>query len=80
MRVVVWIGAFLGLLCLIASFFVGGAPQQAALAAMACAFAVIPYVAFRVSQLDDAARKRDAFYEQMQERMDELIDAQSKVS
>lgn len=58
MAVLVFIGAVIGALCLAASFFMAGAPQQAALAAMACAFAVIPYVLFRVSQLADADRYR----------------------
>jgi len=56
MAVLVFIGAVIGALCLVASFLVSGAPQQAALAAMACAFAIIPYVLFRVSQLADASR------------------------
>jgi len=76
MRVLVLIGAVIGALCLLAAFFVGGAPQQAALAAMACAFAVIPYVGFRVSQLEDAALQKKVFFEQMQKRMEELIEAQ----
>ena len=59
MAVLVFIGAVIGALCLVASFFVSGAPQQAALAAMACAFAIIPYVLFRVSQLADAGRYRE---------------------
>lgn len=58
MGVLVFLGAVIGTLCLLASFFMSGAPQQAALAAMACAFCVIPYVLFRVSQLG-AAERRD---------------------
>jgi len=34
-----------------------GAPQQAALAGMACAFAIIPYVIFRVFQLAASDRR-----------------------
>lgn len=56
-------------------FFVGGAPQQAALAATACAFCIVPYVGFRVSQLEDAALQKKVFFEQMQKRMEELIEA-----
>ncbi|WP_047472573.1 MULTISPECIES: hypothetical protein, partial [Delftia] len=48
MRVLVYIGAVIAAICLLFSFFVTGAPQQAALAGMACAFAIIPYVLFRV--------------------------------
>lgn len=48
MRILVFIGALVGALCLVGSFIVNGAPQQAALAGMACAFAIIPYVLFRV--------------------------------
>ena len=57
MAVLVFLGVVIGALCLVASFFVSGAPQQAALAAMACAFAIIPYVLFRVSQLADSERR-----------------------
>lgn len=76
MRVLVLIGAVIGALCLLASFFVGGAPQQAALAATACGFCIVPYVGFRVSQLEDAALQKKVFFEQMQKRMEELIEAQ----
>lgn len=76
MRVLVLIGAVIGALCLLASFFVGGAPQQAALAATACAFCIVPYVGFRVSQLEDAALQKKVFFEQIQKRMEELIEAQ----
>lgn len=58
MRVLVFIGAVIGTLCLIGSFFVNGAPQQAALAGMACAFAIIPYVLFRVQATADAENQR----------------------
>ncbi|MBU1816434.1 MAG: hypothetical protein KKB08_06720 [Gammaproteobacteria bacterium] len=61
MRFLVMIGAVIGALCLLASFFVGGAPQQAALAGMACAFAIIPYVGFRASQLTDEENERRKF-------------------
>lgn len=58
MRVLVFIGAFVGALCLLASFFVAGAPQEAALAATACAFAIIPYVLFRVQSIATAEDQR----------------------
>lgn len=65
MRVLVMIGSVIGALCLIAAFFVGGAPQQAALAAMACAFAVIPYVGWRASQISDTDRENRKFREEV---------------
>lgn len=58
MRVLVFIGAALGALCLLASFFMQGAPQQAALAATACAFAIIPYVLFRIQATAQAEDQR----------------------
>lgn len=65
MRYLVFLGSVFGLIALIASFVVPGAPQQAALAAMACAFCVIPYVGFRVSQLTDEENERRAFRAEM---------------
>lgn len=61
MRILVMFGAVLGVLCIMLSFFMSGAPQQAALAGMACAFAVIPYVGWRASQIDDEARENRKF-------------------
>lgn len=78
MRILVLIGSAIGGLCLLFAFFANGAPQQAALAGMACAFAVIPYVVFRVSQLEDQALQKKVFFTQMQKRMEELIEAQNK--
>ncbi len=75
MRVLVLIGAFIGALCLLGSFFVDSAPQQAALAATACAFALIPYVAFRVSQLENAALQKKVFFEHVRKRLEELLEA-----
>lgn len=72
MRVVVMIGAVLGLFCLIGAFFVDGAPQQAALAAMACAFAVIPYVGWRASQITDAENEQRIFRKMVIDTMDEM--------
>ncbi len=61
MRMMVMVGAVLGVLCLVAAFFMSGAPQQAALAGMACAVAIIPYVGWRASQIDDDARENREF-------------------
>ena len=75
MRILVMIGALIGALCLFSSFFVGGAPQQAALAAMACAFAIIPYVGFRASQLENDALRNKVFFEHVRKRLEDLIEA-----
>lgn len=71
MQFVVFIGAVIGALFLLASF-VGakGAPQEAAMAAMASAFAVIPYVIFRVGQLTEAENERRKFQKELLERLD----------
>lgn len=71
MRFVVFIGAVIGALFLLASFVVAnGAPQEAAMAAMASAFAVIPYVIFRVVQLTEAENERRKFQKELLERLD----------
>ena len=72
MRFVVVIGAVIGALCLLGSFFVSGAPQEAALAAMACAFAVIPYVIFRAGQLTDAENDLKKFQRELLEKLSAL--------
>lgn len=68
MRVLVFIGAVIGALCLIAAFFVKGAPQQAALAGMACAFAIIPYVLFRVQATATAEDQRREIIELLKQK------------
>lgn len=68
MKVLVFVGAVVGALCLIGSFFVGGAPQQAALAGMACAFAIIPYVLFRVSDSATAESQRKEIIELLKQK------------
>lgn len=70
MGILVVIGAVFGAICLMFSFLASGAPQQAALAGMACAFAIIPYVVFRVIQLS-ASDSRS-------KQMLELMKAQQK--
>lgn len=73
MRFVVVIGAVIGALFLLAAFVVAnGAPQEAAMAAMACAFAVIPYVIFRAGQLTDAENERKKFQRELLERLSAL--------
>ena len=68
MRVLVFIGAVVGALCLLASFFVQGAPQQAALAGVACAFAIIPYVLFRVQATAIAENQRREILELLKQK------------
>lgn len=80
MRTLVFVGAILGGLCLLASFFVNGAPQEAALAATACALAIIPYVIFRAIQLEREELNSKVFREQMSKRIAELIEAQQQKS
>lgn len=73
MRIVVMIGAVVGLLVLLAGLFISrGAPQEAAMAAMACAFAVIPYVGWRASQIDDNEREQRKFRKELLERLEAL--------
>ena len=57
MGIVAVIGAIVGAFCLLISFAMSGAPQQAAMAGVACAFAIIPYVIFRVFQLAASDRR-----------------------
>jgi hypothetical protein len=68
MRVLVFVGALIGALCLLASFFMAGAPQQAAMAGMACAFAIIPYVLFRVGATADEESQRKQIIELLKQR------------
>ncbi|MDH0899688.1 hypothetical protein N5C12_10025 [Comamonas aquatica] len=68
MRVLVFVGAIIGAICLFASFFVAGAPQQAALAATACAFAIIPYVLFRLQSAATAEDQRKEIIELLRQK------------
>ncbi len=68
MRYIVFIGAVIGALCLLASFFMPGAPQQAAMAGMACAFAIIPYVLFRVGATADEEDQRKQIIELLKQK------------
>lgn len=59
MRVLVFIGAVLATLSLLAGIFLmTGAPQQVAMAGFSCAFAIIPYVLFRVQAAATAEDQR----------------------
>lgn len=68
MRILVFVGAIIGAVCLLASFFVAGAPQQAALAATACAFAIIPYVLFRLQSAATAEDQRKEIIELLRQK------------
>jgi hypothetical protein len=59
MRLFVLIGVIIGAVFLGAAFFVRSAQQQVALAAMACASAIIPYVLFRL-HIDSVAQHQRA--------------------
>ncbi len=73
MRIFVMVGAVIGLLVLLAGIFVSnGAPQEAAMAAMACAFAVIPYVGWRASQIDDNERDERELRKELLDRLEAL--------
>jgi len=79
MRAFVFLGAVIGALFLAFGLFISsGAPQQAAMAAMACAFAIIPYIGWRVSQITDAENERRAFRQAVLERLDKLTTQRSQ--
>lgn len=73
------IGAVLGgISLLIFGIFGGSAPQQAAGAAIAVAMAVIPYCLARAVQIVETAGRQKRYERQVLERLDKLIEAQSK--
>ena len=72
MRYFVMIGAVCGLIALLLSFVMNSAPQQAAMAAIACALAVIPYVGWRVSQLTDEENAREQFRADLLKRLEAM--------
>ena len=66
MRYIVFLGAVIGALFVAGGLlFSRGAPQEAASAAMGLAFAVIPYVIFRVFQLGESDRRSKQILELM---------------
>lgn len=73
MRIFVMVGAVVGLLVLLLGVLVSkGAPQEAAMAAIACACAVIPYVGWRASQIDDNEREERKFRKELLDRLEAL--------
>lgn len=67
MRFVSLIGVVIGSVLLLAAFFVDSAHQQAALAGMACACALIPYVLFRLHSVAIAHDQLDQILLLMQQ-------------
>jgi hypothetical protein len=72
MRYFVMVGAVCGLIALALSFFMNSAPQQAAMAGIACAFAVVPYVGWRVSQITDEENAREQFRADLLKRLEAM--------
>lgn len=69
MRWIVVIFAVIGGLFALLGLSSDSAPKMAAWAAMGCAFAVIPYVIFRASQLTDAENERREFRKAIIEKL-----------
>ncbi len=63
------VGSVVGALVLVGG---KGAPQEAAVAAIAVALAVLPYVFFRVLQLSAAKKRQAEFYEAVQRSLDAI--------
>jgi len=78
MRTLVFVGAFIGMLLMIGLFFVNGAPQEAAMAASACAFAIIPYVVYRAIQIEADSLQKKLFFERVQQRLEEVLEETKK--
>ncbi|RZJ12180.1 MAG: hypothetical protein EOP39_04280 [Rubrivivax sp.] len=72
------VGAGIGVLLMLASFGVQGAPQEAALAAMALAFTVIPYAVFRVQQLTAETARREKHETLVLKALDRIEEAAAK--
>ncbi len=67
------VGSVVGALVLVGGLASAkGAPQEAAVAACAVALAVLPYVFFRVLQLNAQEKQRTAFYEAIRQSLDIL--------
>ena len=70
MRYVVMLGAVAGVLFVLAGLLLSAsAPQMAAMAAMGCAVAIIPYVGYRASQLDVQEREHRQFHRAVVDRL-----------
>ena len=65
------VGSVLGGIVLVLGFVTAkGAPQEAAIAALAIALAVLPYVFYRVLQLNSEVNKAKKFREEVLLRLD----------
>lgn len=69
------IGAAVGLLLILAALGANGAPQEAALAAMATAVVVLPYAVYRVLQTRKEAERRQVFETRVLKALDSIVDA-----
>ncbi len=78
MRIVAYIGCVLAILFVLGAFAGDSAPQEAASAAIALCFAVIPYVLVRLGQLKEqkelAAAQNNALIAELHE-LGEKLDA-----
>lgn len=77
------VGACVGALFLASTFGAKGAPQEAALAAMALAFTLIPYAVFRVQQLTKETERRithEALVLKALERIEEAVSKGATIS
>lgn len=71
------VGAFIGVLVLVFGLASSkGSPQEAAVAAIAVALAVLPYVWFRVLQISADAAENRVRYMAVLKRLDNLLEAQ----
>lgn len=69
------LGSIVGTLVLIVGFtMANGAPQQAAMAALAIALAVLPYVLFRAIQATAGAYRQRDFNAALLRKLDQLGD------
>lgn len=72
------IGAAVGLLLILAALGANGAPQEAALAAMATAVVVLPYAVYRVLQTRREAERRQVFETRVLKALDVMAEARDR--
>lgn len=72
------VGAGIGMVLLLATFGAKGAPQEAALAAMALAFTLIPYAVFRVLQITKEKARREVHEARVIKTLELIEEALSK--
>jgi hypothetical protein len=77
--VVSCIGSILGWLVLVVGFLSAkGAPQEAAVAGLAIALAVLPYTFFRAVQLSTAAKRQAEFQAALLRRLESIENSLDK--